>query len=195
MASGLTLVFATLLSATSPSAIYSSALPVCDADGLTDEQAEVEEREAAEAANAITLVAQPGAPMAAADYARLCQSPQAAAPAPSCSDVRASLWVNRMNGSCQPVKSRTSGHVVLRAPRSERSDRSDRQGGLVCDGDRCWREAVPLCSASPDDDGRQPGIASRRDLHLRFPSAGIFHASSIFPDSAIARREDRPPKT
>ena len=194
MAPGFTFVLVTLLSASSPRAIYSSALPVCDADGLTDEEAEAEERDAVEAERAVSLIAQPGAPLAAVEYARLClaEAPGSGAlPAAqvSCSDVRASLWVNRMNGSCQPVKSRPSGHVVLRAPRNDRNGNS-----LACSGPQCWREPIPLVSANPDDGGRQPVVAERTEFHLSLSSAFVFEAPLLMPRSPPGRRSERPPK-
>lgn len=207
MAVGLPALLVTALSALAPAApvgsggaIFSSALPLCDEVGLSAAEAQAVEEGEVEAAEPLSLLPQmPPAleaaaraaalpmPLTPASFARACAAPLTPEAALVCTDVRATLWVNRMSSGCSAAARPKPIAASLRAGRGGRGE------GPACFGPECALSPLPDGVAPSTDDGRSLVLAASIVVPLPVAALLDLPLSHVRPPSPPARRLLRPP--
>ena len=130
--------------------------------------------------------------VASIDPSRNCSEPPTTPPAVlDCNDVRATLWVEEMIGSCAMPP--LTPHPSVAAPRRQRGGGS--HDAMICHGADCMRDPLPLTSGSDEQGPSWLLSSSPHRLHVDLRAALLSRAAFAHPSSAPERRNERPPKS
>jgi hypothetical protein len=102
-----------------------------------------------------------------------------------CNDLRASLWVGAMIGSCDMP--RPAGPTLAATVKAG-------SGARMCSGDHCGFDQIPLRPAQRGDDGTAPlALSAQATPHL-LVATPLDHEVSLAYSQAHERRLERPPR-